>query len=143
MSTLVWTTIWIVAGTISGLIFVGYARDHGRRGEVRIYALGLVVAASIYVVLAALGGSIGWVGIEVLGVLLFAGIAALGLGMRPLWLAFGWATHAVWDAGLHLFRHSGVVGTWYPIACIPFDLIVAVAIVLYAAGADRESYLRV
>jgi hypothetical protein len=139
MSALVWATIWLIVGSIGGLIFVAYARDHGLRGQVRVYALGLVAAAAIYVVLAALGGSVRWVGIEVLGVLVFAGIAALGLGMTPLWLAFGWAVHAVWDAGLHLFRQSGVVGTWYPIACIPFDLIVAVAIVLYAVRADHDS----
>ena len=137
-----WAAFWLVVGAIAGLVFVSYARDHGPRGEIRVYAVGLVVAAVVYVVLAALGGSIRWVGIETLGVLAFALIAALGLGVAPVWLAFGWAVHAIWDVALHLVTHSGVVGTWYPIACVPFDLIVAVAIVLHITGADRKSSYR-
>ena len=139
MSGFLWTAVWLLVGAIAGLIFVRYARDHGRRGEVRVYALGLVAAAAVYVVLAVLGRSIGWVGIEALGVLLFAGIAAPGLGMSAWWLAFGWALHTVWDAALHLVSGSGIVGTWYPIACIPFDLIVAVAITMRLLEGDRAS----
>lgn len=139
MSGILWTATWLIAGAVGGLVFVSYARDHGPRGELRIYAIGLVIAAAVYVVLAALGRSIGWVGIEALGVLLFAGIAALGLGLSPWWLAFGWAAHTVWDIALHLLSGSGIVGTWYPVACIPFDLIVAVAITMRLLEGDRTS----
>lgn len=139
MSGILWLVTWLAVGALGGLVFVGYARDHGRIGETRVYALGLVAAAAVYVVLAAMGRSLGWVGIEVVGVLLFAGIAALGLGMSAWWLVFGWAVHTVWDAALHLFSGSGIVGTWYPIACIPFDLIVAAAIAMRLLEGDRTS----
>ena len=44
---------------------------------------------------------------------------------RPGWLALGWTAHVVWDVALHLERAQPVVGAWYPLACIGFDLIVA------------------
>ena len=137
-----WTWFWLAAGVVLGLVFVSYARDHGPRGEIRVYAVGLVAAAAVYVVLAALGASMRWVGIETLGVLVFTGISALGLGTTPKWLVVGWAVHAGWDVALHLMTRSGIVGTWYPIACVPFDLILAGAIVLHMTETERKSFAR-
>ena len=45
----------------------------------------------------------------------------------------GWALHVAWDVGLHLVEVRAFVGTWYPNACITFDLIVA-GYLLWRAG---------
>lgn len=91
-------------------------------GELRVFAIGLVVAASVYIAFALLSGE--WLGIEAGGVVLFAAIAWLGRRAAG-WLALGWATHVAWDVWLHLDRAQPVVGAWYPMACVGFDLIVA------------------
>ena len=44
----------------------------------------------------------------------------------PSWLAFGWALHPAWDAGLHLHGYgASFAPEWYVLACISFDLLVA------------------
>jgi len=114
----------ILAGAVLGGLFAGAARRLGGDGELRILALGLAVAALIYVGLALPSAAGRWLAVETAGVAIFGGIAWLGL-RRPGWLALGWTAHVVWDVALHLERMQPVVGAWYPLACIGFDLIVA------------------
>jgi hypothetical protein len=114
----------ILAGAVLGALFAAAARRLGGDGELRILALGLAVAALIYVGLALPSPAGRWLVVETAGVVIFGGIAWLGL-RRPGWLALGWTAHVVWDVALHLERTQPVVGAWYPLACIGFDLIVA------------------
>jgi hypothetical protein len=114
----------ILAGALLGALFATAARRLGGDGELRVFALGLAVAALIYVGLALPGAAGRWLVVETAGVAIFGGIAWLGL-RRPGWLALGWTAHVVWDVALHLERAQPVVGAWYPLACIGFDLIVA------------------
>jgi hypothetical protein len=114
----------ILAGAALGTTFAIAARRLGGEGELRVFALGLAVAALIYVGLALPSADGRWLVLETAGVAIFGGIAWLGL-RRPGWLALGWTAHVVWDVALHLERAQPVVGAWYPLACIGFDLIVA------------------
>jgi hypothetical protein len=114
----------ILAGAVLGALFAIAARRLGGDSELRVFALGLAVAALIYVGLALPGAAGRWLVVETAGVAIFGGIAWLGL-RRPGWLALGWTAHVVWDVALHLERAQPVVGAWYPLACIGFDLIVA------------------
>ena len=114
----------ILVGAILGALFAVAARRWGGDGEVRVFGVGLLVAALIYVGLALPTADGRWLALEAAGVAVFGGIAWLGL-RRPAALAFGWMAHVVWDAGLHLGRAQPVVGSWYPLTCIGFDLIVA------------------
>ena len=115
----------ILAGALLGGLFALAARRlGGGGGELRALALGLAVAALIYVGLALPSASGRWLLVETAGVAIFGGVAWLGL-RRPGWLALGWTAHVVWDVALHLERAQPVVGAWYPLACIGFDLIVA------------------
>jgi hypothetical protein len=114
----------ILAGAVLGALFAGAARRHGGAGELRVFGLGLVVAALIYVGLALPTADGQWLMLETAGVAVFGGVAWFGL-TRPGWLAVGWMAHVIWDVCLHLDRAQPVVGTWYPLACIGFDLIVA------------------
>ena len=64
-------------------------------------------------------------GVLALLVLLVGGLAVLGLKRSPMSLAFGWALHPVWDAGLHLMGTGATFApSWYVVVCISFDLLV-------------------
>jgi hypothetical protein len=114
----------ILVGAVLGALFAVAARRLGGDGEVGVFALGLAVAALIYVGLALPSAAGRWLVVETAGVAIFGGIAWLGL-RRPGWLALGWTAHVVWDVALHLERAQPVVGAWYPLACIGFDLVMA------------------
>lgn len=116
----------IVLGAGLGGLFVLVARKQSRGIEIQMLALGLVVAAGIYIVLAVMGGAdAGWLGLEATGVGVFGLLAWLGVRASPLWLALGWVAHVAWDVGLHLDRVQMFVPAWYPLLCVGFDLVVA------------------
>jgi hypothetical protein len=95
----------------------------------RIYAIGLVVAALIYIGFALIGGAgLRWTAVEIAGVLAFAPVTWLAR-RTPLWLIAGWVAHVGWDVGLHLQTSAlSFVPWWYPFTCVGFDLTVAAAI---------------
>jgi hypothetical protein len=116
----------IIFGAVLGGLFVLVAHRRQRQGEIRLLALGLVVAALIYIVLAlAAGAGRGWVALETTGVALFGVLAWLGLRTSLWWLALGWAAHVGWDVGLHLDQAQTFVPAWYPLLCVGFDLVVS------------------
>lgn len=122
----------LATGLVLGLALVGYARGKPWRRELRILAIGLVVAALVYVTFAiGRGASARWLGLESAGVLLFGGVAWLGFKGWPAVLAAGWMAHVLWDVLLHL-EGAGAAYTpeWYPVLCVSFDLVVAGAILL-------------
>ncbi|HET8623718.1 MAG TPA: DUF6010 family protein [Gemmatimonadales bacterium] len=124
----------ILAGAVLGGLLCMVARRRRVPDEMRILAVGLAVAALIYVGFALAGADRRWLAIEAVGLAGFAGIAWLGLRGSAWWLALGWAVHAGWDVGLHLDRAQSIVGAWYPLSCVGFDLVVA-GFVLSAAAA--------
>lgn len=128
------TTLWLLLGVLLGGAFLGYARTRGR-AELRVLALGLLVAAAIYVGFAFFGGGLVWLLVEATGVIVYGALAWLGLRRSGLWLAVGWALHPAWDIGLHLVGAGAAFApAWYATACISFDLLVAV----YIATRFRE-----
>lgn len=128
----------ILMGAVLGGLFALLARRQGDTGEIRLLALGLVVTALIYVGLALAATDARWLVVEAAGVALFAGLAWLGVRHAGWWLALGWTAHVGWDVGLHLDRAQPLVGAWYPLFCVGFDLIVA-GFLLSGARATRPS----
>jgi hypothetical protein len=118
----------ILLGIALAIVFVLLARLRvGRhaRSEPRVLAVGLVVAALIYVVFALVGHSqLRWHLVEVVGLVLFAFLAWWGVRREPIWLAVGWVLHVGWDLGLHGTAETFVPG-WYPAMCVGFDVFVA------------------
>lgn len=110
------------------ILFVLLARLWGGGSpgtEQRVLALGLVVAALVYVVFALVGQpEARWHLVEAAGLVLFACLAWWGVRRDAIWLAMGWALHVGWDLGLHGAAESFVPG-WYPPLCVGFDLFVA------------------
>ena len=95
----------------------------------KIYAIALMIAASIYVIFSSLSNNINWVFIELSGVILFGVIAFLGVKFSPWFLAIGWFAHPVWDLLIDNHTSSIFVPQWYPTICIGYDLAIALYIV--------------
>lgn len=118
--------IWLLLGALGAAGFVTAARVKPQK-ESQILAIGLVVAASIYIGFAWIGNaSLLWIATEISGVGIYGLFAVLGLSYSKWWLVLGWLAHPVWDVWLH-FIGSGAMFTpiWYSSACVSFDLFVA------------------
>nr|WP_318780372.1 DUF6010 family protein [Atlanticothrix silvestris] len=77
----------------------------------------------------ATGDTLGWIVIEVAGVGIYGLLALLGLRYSNWWLMLGWMAHPLWDIGLHLVNQGSVfTPAWYAIACVSFDLLIAMYI---------------
>ncbi len=126
------TLPWIALGLLLSFPYISYAKrgDPARRRYV--FAVGLVVAAAIYVPFALLAFDLAWLGIELVGVLLFGALAIAGYRRWPVVLALGWLLHVGWDVGLHLTVVESVAPRWYPLLCVGFDLPVALVAALAA-----------
>ena len=124
------TLIEIVIGIALAVGFILLVRRSGRyTREKRSLAIGLVVAALIYVGFGMFSGSLRWMLIELSGVPIYAVFAWLGLRKSGWFLAAGWALHPLWDAGLHDYS-TQFVPHWYINGCIGFDLLAAAYIAL-------------
>jgi uncharacterized membrane protein len=113
-----------MSGAALGALFVALAWQ-SRRREAQLLAIGLVIAALVYVVAALFGADRSGLVHQVAGLMLFGAIAWLGVRVSQLWLALGWAAHTAWDVGLHLNRVQAIVPAWYALLCVGFDLVVA------------------
>lgn len=119
---------WLFLGLVLGVIFILYARSCRRR-EKTILAIGLIVAAFIYVGFALLWGNLSWFFIELAGVPIYGVFYWLAVRHSYFWLAIGWFVHPVWDVFLHLKGPGNFVAPeWYAVACISFDVLVSVYI---------------
>ncbi|MEM7352702.1 MAG: DUF6010 family protein [Acidobacteriota bacterium] len=113
-------------------------RRLGPRFEHRLYALALIIAALIYVGFSLASDAPQWIGIEAGGVALYSTLAFLGWRLSPWFLAVGWAAHIPWDLLLHGGGSTPFVPTWYPTACLAYDLIVALYIATRARAWSME-----
>jgi hypothetical protein len=92
----------------------------------------LFTAAGAYfgfVIMANMGPI--WLLIELVQIVVFGTMALIGLRGSPYWLAIAWALHPVWDIGLHYIGPGNSFAPFtYAIACVSFDLVVAVYIAI-------------
>jgi hypothetical protein len=124
-------TISLIAGAVLAWPLVFVARRRSLAGALRIYAVGLIVAALIYLGFAMAGGAPArWLAIETAGVIGFGALAWMGVRRSAALLAAGWAGHVLWDVLLHVGDSPGAGYTpaAYPWLCVSFDLIVASAV---------------
>lgn len=111
------------------------------RGRIRVLAVSLLLAALVYPGFALVWGDASWFGIEVAGVFLYGLMAWLGWRVAPLWLALGWLLHPLWDVFLHLLGPGAhIAPAWYAVACVSFDIAVAVYIVCAETESPRQGF---
>jgi hypothetical protein len=70
--------------------------------------------------------------IEWIGVVAFALIGAIGIGITAWALVGGWLLHALWDLRHHRTERSSWVPENYPMFCLAYDVVLA-ALAAYLA----------
>jgi hypothetical protein len=96
----------------------------------------LVIAAGAYFGFATTGRELVgtdqiWILVELIQAVVFGALALLGPRSSPYWIAGGWALHPFWDVLLHYVGPGHTFTPWtYAIACVSFDWIVAIYIVI-------------
>jgi hypothetical protein len=117
--------IEIFIGVVLAIGYILFARKSGKfETQKKIFALGLIIAALIYVAFGLFADTLNWKFVELAGVPIYTVFAWLGVKKSGWFLAFGWAFHVVWDAVLHGIN-TPFVPHWYIGFCIGFDLVVA------------------
>ena len=124
--------LWLLSGTGLAAIFILFARTKPTT-ERAVLAVGLVVAAFVYVAVAGLRHQGSWISLEMVGLAGYGLSALLGTYFSAWWLVLGWAAHPLWDVYFHLPNISPAAGAtyvpeWYVWLCISFDLSVALYI---------------
>lgn len=131
--------LWLILGLVFSAALLMYARSYRARGEKKVLAIALVIAAIIYVVFAFIWGNTTWVLIEVIGIPLYGIFAWAAIRYSVYWLSIGWLLHPIWDVGLHLLGPGNFVAPeWYTIGCITFDILVAMYVLFRATYWKQE-----
>jgi len=118
--------LWLGCGALIALGFAALTRSLSRHHESMLYALGLILAALIYLG-HSLSRGVGWraIGIEGAATLFFTGLGLAGWRRSAFMLALGWALHGGWDLWAHANLAGNLMPYWYRWSCAGFDLVVA------------------
>jgi hypothetical protein len=133
-----------VAVVVPAFLLSRFTRDIFGRSVLVIW---LFIAAGAYFGFATLGRDVVdtspiWMLVEIAQVIVFGTLALLGLRGSSYWIAAGWALHPFWDIVVHYIGPGHSFTPWtYAIACISFDWVVALYIVI-AYGVVGSSRLR-
>ena len=119
------TFVEIFAGMILAVFLILIAKlSKNYRREKIIYAIGLAIAAFIYVGFGIFSNSNSWIITEFVGVLIYLPFAVLGVRFSGWFLSLGWILHVAWDLVLHSHTLS-FVPSFYPLVCLGFDVLIA------------------
>lgn len=116
----------LALGAVVAALSVVAVRKVLPRRERWLWSVSLVGAALVYVVAAAIRADrSSELLVEVVGATTFGLVAVAGWRVSAAVLAVGWAAHALWDLLLPRFIETDFIPTWYVVACMGFDLVVA------------------
>src|ERR671932_627856 len=123
----------IVAVIVPAFLLSRFTRDIIGRSVLVIF---LFIAAGAYFGFATMGREVVdtqpiWTLVELAQVIVFGSLTLLGLRGSPYWIAAGWTLHPFWDFVVHYIGPGHPFTPWtYAIACISFDWVVALYIVV-------------
>ena len=118
--------IYGIFGLVAGSAYILYVQKSAPNNTERLFSIGLIIAAAIYILFATVWGDMKWVGIELVGVLIYSVFIFLGIKHHAAWIGVGWMLHPAWDVGVHLIGWGkGIAPECYAVACFTFDLLVA------------------
>ena len=119
---------WVLTGALAAGALAWVGRQLAESVERSGWALGLMVAALVYLGLAlARDAPLLATAFEAGGVAVFGVLAALGAARGRRWLAAGWLLHPAWD-GLHLPGHLAFAPEEYVWLCLSFDVVAGLAL---------------
>src|SRR5919202_1752400 len=122
-----------VAVIVPAFLLSRFTRDIIGRSVLVIF---LFIAAGAYFGFATMGREVVdtqpiWTLVELAQVIVFGSLTLLGLRGSPYWIAAGWTLHPFWDFVVHYIGPGHPFTPWtYAIACISFDWVVALYIVV-------------
>jgi hypothetical protein len=115
--------IAVTVGVLGAVGLVLLARSLAPRRELFVYGVGLGITAVAYVALGLHHGAPArYLGLELVGAVLYGSAAILGTRRWPTLLALGWTAHVAWDLFLHPAGGPAYAPLWYPWFCVGFDL---------------------
>ncbi|OUS04697.1 hypothetical protein A9Q90_07290 [Gammaproteobacteria bacterium 54_18_T64] len=130
---------YLILGLIAVFPLLWLANKLSFNGMQQVLGLSLVVAAALYIGFAFMGGSASWLAVEIIGLPIYGTFYYLSCKYTGVWLSVGWLLHPLWDVLLHLNVTGGHgVPAWYPLACVSFDVTVAIYI-LYRFRLEKIS----
>ena len=107
--------IAVTVGVFAAFGLVLLARSLAPRRELFVYGVGLGITAIAYIALALVHGApTRYLGLELVGAVLYGSAAILGTRRWPALLALGWTAHVAWDLFLHSPGGAGYAPPWYP-----------------------------
>jgi hypothetical protein len=126
----------VIIGVLGAIALVLLAQSLAPRRELLVYGIGLGITAVAYVLFALNHGAPArYLGLELVGAVIYGSAAVLGTRRWPALLALGWTAHVVWDLFLHPAGGPAYAPVWYPWFCVGFDLPIGGYIAgLVAAG---------
>jgi hypothetical protein len=123
-------------GIVLALIFVRVVGGQMDAPRLRLFAIGLAVAAGIYVAFALVAQSGEWIAVELIVAITFL-VTAFVAARSALLLGMAWMLHVGWDA-IHLrYLEGAIAPAWYPPLCIAFDLVVGAYLIRTAFSEPR------
>ncbi len=127
-------SIYLLLGLLAAWLYIRIATKKSEHSN-RWFAIGLVVAALVYLNLAVVTQApTAAVLAESGGVILFGGLVWMASGRNTVLLAIGWFLHPIWDVALHVFGSGGdYAPEWYVWACISFDILVGLHLIRKAS----------
>ncbi|MGR6838218.1 DUF6010 family protein [Aliivibrio wodanis] len=127
------TIVWLILGFFGSLVLIKFSQSQSKKSQNKIFGIALIVAAIIYVIFAILYANVTWVLIEAVGVAVYGLFYLLSKKYGVYVLALGWILHPIWDINLHLLGAGAeFVPKWYAVACLSFDVTVAIYLVYQA-----------
>ncbi len=94
--------VWLAVGLVAVWPLLRFASRKSLRANHRLLGRGLVVAALVYLLFAAVRGNVFWLSLEAVGVGAYGLFYWLSARYGLIWLAAGWMLHPLWDGFLHL-----------------------------------------
>jgi len=125
----------VIVGALLAFFFIRSIHRFAPERERLVYAVGLVFAALVYVGFTLVNKRSDRLGLEAIGVLVFAMIAAVGFISSAV-LGLGWISHAAWDYSFG--TEAEYVPFWYPAFCIGFDIFLGAYILLFLTRRTKE-----
>jgi hypothetical protein len=125
---------WIVAavgGALAGAVTLLVPSLLSSRAAFDFLAVWLGVTAGVYLGFALQDGRSSALGIEVVGLALFAALATIALASQTAWLlAAGYFGHGLWDLVHHRRGIDTALPWWWVPGCLGYDLVLGAYILI-------------
>jgi hypothetical protein len=120
-----------VGGAVAAAVTLLVPSLLSSRAALGFLAVWLGVTAGVYLGFALQDGRSSALGVEVVGLALFAALATIALARQTAWLlAAGYVGHGLWDLVHHRRGIDTAMPWWWVPACLGYDLVLGAYILI-------------